>query len=111
MRPNPATAQRRAGGVAGSCRFSSLPRCALRSTGVRRALNVVLALVAVTLIAGAFVAGLRGGSIYNNFPLMGGQILPGEYAAQSPLWLNWWPMSRCRLGAQRRKCPLQAKLL
>ncbi len=61
-----------------------------RGSGVRRALNLVLPLVAVTLIAGAFVAGLRGGSIYNNFPLMGGRILPGEYATMSPLWRNWF---------------------
>ncbi len=53
-------------------------------------LNLVLLLVAVTLIAGAFVAGLRGGSIYNEFLLMGGRFMPGEYAAFSPLWLNWF---------------------
>jgi cytochrome c oxidase assembly protein subunit 15 len=61
-----------------------------RGAGVRRALNLVLALVAATLIAGAFVAGLRGGSIYNSFPLMGGRVLPGEYGALSPLWRNWF---------------------
>jgi cytochrome c oxidase assembly protein subunit 15 len=53
-------------------------------------LNLVLALVAVTLIAGAFVAGLRGGAIYNSFPLMGDHVMPGEYAALSPLWRNWF---------------------
>jgi cytochrome c oxidase assembly protein subunit 15 len=53
-------------------------------------LNLVLVLVAVTLIAGAFVAGLRGGSIYNNFPLMGGRFIPGEYGALAPLWRNWF---------------------
>jgi cytochrome c oxidase assembly protein subunit 15 len=53
-------------------------------------LNLVLLLVAVTLVAGAFVAGLRGGSIYNSFPLMGGHVMPGEYAALSPLWRNWF---------------------
>ncbi len=58
--------------------------------GHRFALEAVLLLVAVTLIAGAFVAGLRGGSIYNEFPLMGGRFMPGEYAAFSPLWLNWF---------------------
>jgi cytochrome c oxidase assembly protein subunit 15 len=61
-----------------------------RGTGVRRALNLVLLLVAVTLIAGAFVAGLRSGSIYNTFPLMGGRFMPGEYAAMNPLWRNWF---------------------
>jgi heme a synthase len=67
------------------------PRAApARGVALRRALNLVLLLVAVTLIAGAFVAGLRGGSIYNTFPLMGDRIMPGEYAAMSPLWRNWF---------------------
>jgi heme a synthase len=58
--------------------------------GIKRVLNSVLILVAVTLVAGAFVAGLRAGSIYNTFPLMGDRIIPGEYAALSPLWRNWF---------------------
>ena len=53
-------------------------------------LNLVLLLVAATLIAGAFVAGLRGGSIYNSFPLMGDRFMPGEYATLAPLWRNWF---------------------
>lgn len=57
---------------------------------LRLALDIVLLLVSVTLIAGAFVAGLRGGSIYNTFPLMGGSVMPGEYAAMAPLWRNWF---------------------
>jgi len=66
------------------------PRPAAAPRGIRRALNLVLALVALTLVAGAFVAGLRGGSIYNTFPLMGGAFAPGEYAAMTPLWRNWF---------------------
>lgn len=66
------------------------PKRAAAGKGIRSALNLVLALVAVTLIAGAFVAGLRGGSIYNTFPLMGGAFAPGEYAAMTPLWRNWF---------------------
>jgi cytochrome c oxidase assembly protein subunit 15 len=61
-----------------------------RAAGVRRALNLVLALVAVTVVAGAFVAGLRGGSIYNTFPLMGGQVAPSDYAALVPFYRNWF---------------------
>jgi heme a synthase len=61
-----------------------------RRIGIRRLLNLVLMLVAVTLVAGAFVAGLRAGSIYNTFPLMGDRIIPSEYAAMSPLWRNWF---------------------
>jgi heme a synthase len=61
-----------------------------RTAGVRRALNLILALVAATVIAGAFVAGLRGGSIYNTFPLMGGYVMPSDYGALHPLYLNWF---------------------
>jgi heme a synthase len=61
-----------------------------RSAGIRWALNLTLALVAITAVAGAFVAGLRGGSIYNTFPLMGGEFAPGEYGAFVPFYLNWF---------------------
>jgi heme a synthase len=61
-----------------------------RSAGVRRALNLALALIALTVVAGAFVAGLRAGKIYNTFPLMGGAVLPGDYAALHPFYLNWF---------------------
>jgi cytochrome c oxidase assembly protein subunit 15 len=33
----------------------------------------------VTILSGAFVAGLDAGLSYNTFPLMGGQIVPAEY--------------------------------
>lgn len=39
---------------------------------------IALALVAVTIVWGAFVAGLDAGLIYNSFPLMGGRVLPPE---------------------------------
>jgi cytochrome c oxidase assembly protein subunit 15 len=32
----------------------------------------------LTLAFGGFVAGLNGGLVYNSFPLMGGQLLPGD---------------------------------
>jgi Cytochrome oxidase assembly protein len=36
---------------------------------------------------GAFVAGLDAGHAYNTFPLMGGRVVPEEYAAL-PGWRN-----------------------
>jgi len=60
---------------------------------LRHAATGILALAFITLIAGSFVAGLRAGYIYNGFPLMGGQFLPGEYAALSPWWRNWFENS------------------
>ena len=61
-----------------------------RQIAIARVLNAVLLLVAFTLVAGAFVAGLRAGSIYNTFPLMGDRMIPGDYAALSPFWRNWF---------------------
>jgi len=34
--------------------------------------------LALTLTFGGFVAGLNGGLVYNSFPLMGGQLIPGD---------------------------------
>jgi heme a synthase len=50
---------------------------------LRPHLWLTLVLIAVTLAFGGFVAGLNGGMVYNSFPLMGGQFLPGD-AFQSP---------------------------
>ena len=41
----------------------------------------VAGVLAVTIVAGAFVAGLDGGLIYNQFPLMGDGLVPSEYGA------------------------------
>jgi cytochrome c oxidase assembly protein subunit 15 len=47
----------------------------------RRWLLSLTALVAVTILTGGFVAGLDAGRIYNEFPLMGGQLVPLGYGA------------------------------
>lgn len=39
----------------------------------------VFALLSVTIIWGAFVAGLHAGLIYNEFPLMGGGLVPPDF--------------------------------
>ena len=39
----------------------------------------LLLLISITVISGAFVAGLNAGVIYNSFPLMGDQIIPSDY--------------------------------
>lgn len=48
----------------------------------------VLAMTALTAVAGAFVAGLRAGHAYNTFPLMGGHLVPINYGRLSPWWRN-----------------------
>jgi len=54
----------------------------------RRAAAVLAALVFVTAIAGAFVAGINGGLAFNTFPLMGGRVVPLDYVAMAPWWRN-----------------------
>jgi heme a synthase len=60
------------------------------SPGWRRAAEAVLALVALTIAAGGFVAGTRAGLIYNTFPLMDGRLVPVGYSQLHPSYLNWF---------------------
>lgn len=39
---------------------------------------LALALLSITMVWGAFTAGLNGGFIYNTWPLMGGELVPPE---------------------------------
>jgi cytochrome c oxidase assembly protein subunit 15 len=55
---------------------------------LRRRAIAATALVALTAVAGAFVAGLRAGHAYNSFPLMGGRFVPDGYGRLSPWWRN-----------------------
>ena len=56
----------------------------------RRAAEAVLGLVALTIVAGGFVAGLNAGLIYNTFPLMDGSFVPAGYAQLHPFIRNWF---------------------
>lgn len=64
----------------------AVPDSAQVSRGVRHALVCGVALTFATLLSGAFVAGLDGGTIYNTFPLMGGQVVPPGYR----MFSSWW---------------------
>jgi cytochrome c oxidase assembly protein subunit 15 len=46
------------------------------------------ALVAVTIVAGGFVAGTHAGFDYNTFPLMDGHLVPDGYARLTPFLRN-----------------------
>jgi cytochrome c oxidase assembly protein subunit 15 len=46
-----------------------------------------LALVSLTIVTGAFVAGLDAGLTYNTFPLMDGRLVPDGYSMLEP-WLR-----------------------
>lgn len=50
----------------------------------------VTGLVAVTILSGGFVAGLRAGFAYNTFPLMNGQWIPESAFAMEPLFRNFF---------------------
>ncbi len=50
--------------------------------------HLVFALIGITIIAGALVAGLRAGLIYNSFPLMGGTLVPSDYWQGDIGWIN-----------------------
>ncbi|RVU36816.1 heme A synthase [Hwanghaeella grinnelliae] len=56
--------------------------------GVRRLGAYCHAVIFITVMSGALVAGLNAGLLYNDWPLMGGNFIPEDIAALSPAWLN-----------------------
>jgi len=56
----------------------------------RRASEILIGLVALTIAAGGFVAGLNAGLVYNTFPLMDGSFVPAGYAQLEPFVRNWF---------------------
>ena len=56
----------------------------------RGSVRGMLALVFLTAIAGAFVAGTDAGFAYNTFPRMGEGFVPKDYWALEPAWRNFF---------------------
>jgi heme a synthase len=54
----------------------------------RGGMKLLLLLVVVTIMSGAFVAGLKAGFLYNTFPLMAGQLVPDGLLHLEPAWRN-----------------------
>ena len=54
----------------------------------RGLLKALLGLLALTIVAGGFTAGLHAGKIYNTFPLMEGRLVPAAYADLHPFLRN-----------------------
>ena len=50
--------------------------------------RIVLAFLTVTMVWGAFVAGLHAGEAYNTWPLMDGDVLPDAAFTILPRWVN-----------------------
>ncbi len=62
------------------------PALSSEIASVRRGVLVICMFVLITLVSGAFVAGLDAGLIYNTFPLMDGELVPqGIYAGEPAL--------------------------
>jgi len=55
----------------------------------RRAAQLALGAIVLTILAGGFVAGIHAGLDYNTFPLMDGRLVPAGYARMAPLWRNF----------------------
>lgn len=54
----------------------------------RRRAALIIGLLFVQVIAGAFVAGHKAGLAYNTWPLMGDRLIPEGLVTLSPWWLN-----------------------
>jgi len=65
-----------------------VPRALSKAAALRWHTVFLLCLVVGMLATGGFTAGLDGGKIYNTFPLMGGELVPGDAFALEPLWRN-----------------------
>lgn len=50
--------------------------------------NVLVGLIFFQILAGAFVAGLKAGKVYNTWPLMDGAFIPGDLFIMQSFWLN-----------------------
>ena len=55
---------------------------------LRAGATVIVALVFLQIVAGAFVAGLKAGAGYNTWPLMDGRLIPQGLGAMWPWWAN-----------------------
>ena len=58
------------------------------TAGARRLGWAALGLLAVTMCWGAFTAGLHAGAVYNTWPLMEGDVVPGAAFTLLPRWVN-----------------------
>jgi cytochrome c oxidase assembly protein subunit 15 len=49
---------------------------------------IMMAIITLEIAIGGFVAGLDGGFVYNNFPMMGEHWIAPDLFFQSPWWIN-----------------------
>lgn len=51
---------------------------------------IMMAIITFEITLGGFVAGLHGGLIYNNFPMMGDHLIAPDLFSHSPWWMNFF---------------------
>ena len=56
---------------------------------VRKIAKLLMGLVLLQIVYGAFVAGLKAGYIFNTFPKMGEDWIPDAVTAMTPWWTNF----------------------
>ena len=56
---------------------------------IRRLLKVLLIVLFIQIIWGAYVAGLNAGKVYNTWPKMGSEWIASSVTAMKPWWLNF----------------------
>jgi cytochrome c oxidase assembly protein subunit 15 len=61
-----------------------------RAARLRKPAWVLTALIALMVITGGFVAGIRAGLAYNTFPLMNGHLVPPELFQIEPWYRNFF---------------------
>lgn len=66
------------------------PRQSHPAEEARPWLIALIFLLALTMIYGALVAGMKAGLLYNTFPLMGGKVIPEDAFFLQPLYLNFY---------------------
>lgn len=60
------------------------------SRGLRRLGAACHAVIFFTVVSGALVAGSNAGFIYNDWPFMNGEIIPGDLFSMTPAWMNFF---------------------
>jgi len=52
-------------------------------------INIIIIVLFIQIIYGAFTAGLKAGQFWNTFPLINGKIVPDDLFAITPVYLNF----------------------
>jgi cytochrome c oxidase assembly protein subunit 15 len=65
-----------------------VPTSVLGAYRLRRLCQLSTVMIAITIVAGGFTAGLHAGLQYNTFPLMDGRVIPAGYSDLHPALLN-----------------------